>query len=463
MAIIAIMDIGKSNVKLSLVDAQSGDITFSATAGFTALEHDLYPQLDTAGIWNWYLDELSNISSTANITHIGVTAHGATAALLGVDDLALPVVDYEYTGPEEFTEQYDALCDPFEHTFSPKLPGGLNIGRQLYWQREKFPERFAAAQHLVPYAQYWTWRLTGVPVAEVSSIGSHSDLWFPVERTFSRFAVNQGFAGLFPEMRSADDIIGSPTSSFCQKTGIDPTCQVITGIHDSNASIMPHLKTRSDPFTVMSTGTWVIIFAVGAPLENMDASRDCTANVNIYSDPVACGRFMGGREFAEIAGSGATECSIDDLEFLLRNSIVALPEFARAGGPFRDCVGKIEILDPTLKPDTVLTPTQRFALATLYCALVSDVSLTLCGSLGDIIVEGAFSKNTLLLQCLSVFRTEQTIFSSDDTTGTTTGTAMLIADTIKPPQLSKLPSLPLPLQGALLSYRRLWTEQTAAH
>jgi len=56
-------------------------------------------------------------------------------------------------------------------------------------------------------------------------------------------------------------------------------------------------------------------------------------------------------------------------------------------------------------------------LASLYCALVSDESLTLCNSAGDIIVEGAFANNDILLQCLSVFRDEQKVFASADSTG----------------------------------------------
>jgi len=36
---------------------------------------------------------------------------------------------------------------------------------------------------------------------------------------------------------------------------------VFCGVHDSNASLLPHLGSRQAPFTIVSTGTWVILMA----------------------------------------------------------------------------------------------------------------------------------------------------------------------------------------------------------
>ena len=41
-------------------------------------------------------------------------------------------------------ETYRRLRDPFELTFSPFLPLGLNLGRQLYYLRQTHPELFRA-------------------------------------------------------------------------------------------------------------------------------------------------------------------------------------------------------------------------------------------------------------------------------------------------------------------------------
>ena len=42
--------------------------------------------------------------------------------------------------------------------------------------------------------------------------------------------------------------------------------------------------------------------AAGGALDRLDAGRDMLANVDALGDPVPCARFMGGREFALIAG-----------------------------------------------------------------------------------------------------------------------------------------------------------------
>ncbi len=424
MNTVVVMDIGKTNAKLCVVDGVSGALVDSDTMQTPTLDVPPYPQLDTSAIWQWYVAGLARIQQSRCIDTIVVTAHGATAALLNDDGLVLPVMDYEFVGLDEYRDEYDSLCDSFEHTYSPKLPLGLNVGRQLYWQRKRYPQQFEQAQYLVPYAQYWSWLLTGKAVAEVSTIGSHTDLWNPLEKRYSDFAERQGFAKLFPPLMHAGDSLGSVTADVQKATGIDNSCNVLVGIHDSNASLLPWIHSRDVPLTVMSTGTWVIIFSLGTPLQGLEAERDCTANVTIYSEPVACARFMGGREFAAIAGTAAktnTTVSISDVLAVIELGALALPVFADTGGPFPGGEGLVVSQAP-------LTASQTQALASLYCALVSDESLNLCNSAGDIIVEGAFAKNEILLQCLSVFRGEQKLFASADSTGTTMGAAMLATD-----------------------------------
>ena len=73
---------------------------------------------------------------------------------------------------------------------------------------------------------------------------------------------------------------------------------VFCGIHDSNASLLPHVLTRPAPFSVVSTGTWVVIMAIGARKVALDEARDTLINVNALGDPVPSARFMGGRAFA---------------------------------------------------------------------------------------------------------------------------------------------------------------------
>lgn len=456
MTTIAILDIGKTNSKLSLLDASNGAVLDSVSRQSPSLNVAPYPHLDTDGLWEWYLAELKRVSGAFDIKHICVAAHGGSAALIDDSGLVLPVLDYEFAGPDEIADDYDAVCSPFTETYSPKLPHGLNAGRQLFWQRKRFPDQFNKARYLLGYAQYWGWLLTGNAVGEYTTIGAHTDLWNPVERKFSGLAEREGFSDLVPEMKHADEVLGKLSPEVSENTGIDPDCEVLVGIHDSNASLLPWLHTRKEPFTVISTGTWVITFAIGASLTGLVADRDCIANVNLFGDPVACTRYMGGREFSAVAGDTIESGAEADLERLMAEEIFVLPGFTREGGPFQNLPGKI---DCSRSLDSV----ERTTLASLYCALVTDVCLDLCASTGDIIVEGAYAKNSMLMQLLDTLRTDQKVLASSDNTGTTLGAAMLATKTIAPPGLTTATQSSTSLRNRVLNYKAQWLERVQLH
>ena len=110
----------------------------------TVLRDGPYPHYDVERLWHFILDSLGALNRETKIDAISVTTHGATAALLDADgDLALPVLDYEHDGPDTLAADYDAVRPPFAETGTPRLPIGLNLGAQLFWQARHFPTHFA--------------------------------------------------------------------------------------------------------------------------------------------------------------------------------------------------------------------------------------------------------------------------------------------------------------------------------
>ena len=185
--------------------------------------------------------------------------------------------------------------------------------------------------------------------------------------------------------------IGTLRPALARETGLSPRTRVLAGIHDSNASFLCHRAGREsgEPFTVLSSGTWTIILANGGALDALDESRDCLANVDAYGEPTASARFMGGREYAAIAGDAAVAPTRADLSAALARGAMALPSFAEAGGPFPGRRGR-------LVDAGGLAPGERAALASLYLALMSDVSLNLLSSRGPIAVEGPLAQKHAL-------------------------------------------------------------------
>ena len=173
---IAVLDVGKTNVKLVVVDAATRDEIWVRTVPNTIRCDGPYPHADVAMIEAFLIDALADAAAAIGIDAVSITTHGATGALIGPDGLVLPVLDYEYDGPDALDADYARIRPAFAESYAPRLPGGLNLGAQLFWQARCFPDAFARASNFVTYPQFWAWRLTGVAATEPTSLGCHTDL-----------------------------------------------------------------------------------------------------------------------------------------------------------------------------------------------------------------------------------------------------------------------------------------------
>jgi L-fuculokinase len=451
-SLVAVLDIGKTNAKLVVADPRSGEQIWSRAYANRPLTGAPYLAIDAAAIEAFVLAALRDAAGRAEISVIVPVAHGACAALVTAEGLTLPVMDYEEPALEEVAQTYRALRDPFTETGSAFLPFGLNLGRQLHFLETRFPAQFTAARHLLLWPQYWAWRLCGALTSEVTAIGCHTDLWRPRSASFSALAERHGWARLVPPLKPAGTVIGTLTSSVAAQTGLDPSTAVLAGIHDSNASFLRHRLAHQpgEPFVVVSSGTWTVILAAGGRAEGLDEARDCLLNVDAFGEPIPTARFMGGREFAAIAGEEAPTPTFENLEAVLTAGAMAWPCFTAAGGPFRGRIGRIEGADGLDRPS-------RTALAILYCALVADVSLDLLGSRGPIVIEGPFADNPLFGALLAAFRPNQLVSLSHDRAGTVGGALALVApEQAFSPRLTRCPPL---LSPQLASYCRAWRAQ----
>lgn len=415
---IAVMDVGKTNVKLVVHDLEAGHEVFVRTRPNAVLAGPPYPHFDVDGIWDFVLEALGEAARSTPVDAISFTTHGAAFALMASDDLAMPIIDYEFAGPDDLDAAYAAARPPFSESFTPRLPGGLNAGAQIFWQSRTFPETFARVTAILPYPQYWAYRFSGVLASEATSFGVHTDLWAPARREFSSFARAEGWSGLFAPMRAAFDCLGPVKADIAARTGIGADTPVICGIHDSNASLLPHLMTRRPPFTVLSTGTWVIVFAVGGRADTLDQSRDGLCNVDAHGNPVPSSRFMGGREFELLTREGTATPNADDVADILASYAMILPTFAPGCGPFPNHQGRW-----TVDPQS-LSPGHRTAVVSLYLALVAHEAMNVAGAAGPIVIEGPFGRNALFAEALGRLSGREVLIA-EGSTGTSTGAAML--------------------------------------
>ena len=402
----AVLDVGKTNAKL---------IAFSPDGRI--LEQLRHPQqivtenglrvLDVDGIFGWLDAALAGLRRRHDLSGLMVSTHGCSYALLAADKtLAAPILDYEQELPAAANAEFARIAPPFAETYSPDLPGGLNLGRAIFFQEWADPTLAARTRHILTYPQYWTWRLSGALASEISFLGCHSHLWRPLAGRFSSLAVNRGWAAKFPPFAPAGALVG-------ERDGLG----VHNGVHDSNAAFYYYKSLGFSHFTLISSGTWVIIFNPDCPLDRLDPARDMLANVTVDGAPVATIRFMGGREYDVISGQARQEVSEDMLRRAIARDQMALPSFA-AGGPFPPRAGRL--VGPA--PESAA---ERAAIATLYVAMMTAASLDLVSSSGDIILDGGLALNVALCATLAALRPGQSLYRNTNAEGTAMGAAAL--------------------------------------
>ncbi len=402
-------------------------------------------ELDVRAIESWLFDSLRQAPQRERVAGIVPIAHGAAAVLLDHAGNVLAAPDYEDTCFDQVAEEYAALRDSFSVTYSPNLPQGLNLGRQLFFMQRRHPELFARIGNILLYPQYWSWRLSGVMASEVTSLGTHTDLWRPYDRSYSSLARKQGWARLMPSMYRASDQLGSLRADVAAAAGLPERCLVACGVHDSNASYLRFLMDRErEAFTVVSSGTWTIVMANRGELTRLREERDMLANVNVFGAPIATARYMGGREYEAIA-QGATEPTIDGLIEVLARGSLALPSFASAG-PYAGRRGALEGAEGLNAP-------QRASLATLYSALMTAQLIESLGSAGEIFVDGPLARNPLFGSVLGGCVPVGTVRIYPEGGGTSVAAHLAGLPSQSRSLLQTVP--PLRLRG-LLEYQALW-------
>ena len=290
----------------------------------------------------------------------------------------------------------------------------------------------------------------------MTSLGCHTDLWLPKQSAFSALVDQLHIREKFPPLRSAFDALGPLLPEIATDIGLPSPVPVHCGIHDSNASLLAHLMDREGSFSVVSTGTWVVSFAVGGNLDQLDPKRDTLANVDAYGRAVPSARYMGGREF-DLMTEGLQKPAPAEYEALtaqvLDRGIMALPSAVPGCGPF---------------PGTQLRwrnagqarDAERYAAACIYAALMTESCLGLLGAKGPIVVEGPFSENAIYLKALANFsgRVVEAIAGS---TGTATGAGLLAGATPKEKH-GRLYQPDKDASGTLYAaYRAQWVEAVA--
>jgi sugar (pentulose or hexulose) kinase len=454
---VIVLDVGMTLSKLSLF-GRDGRPTAQRAYQNRVIEAHGRHWLDTDGIDLWVRTTLQEFGSFPSPTAIVPVGHGAAAALVRERTVVCPVPDYEDDIGPALRAEYDPLRDPFAATGSPTLPGGLNLGAQLYRLQREIPGLWNNGTVILPWPQFWAWKLTNVAASEVSSLGCHTDLWLPQQRCRSTLARKLGWVDRLAAICAADSVLGPVSREYARATGLPADISVYCGAHDSNAALhavrgYPEVAGREA--TVISTGTWFVAMRILGATATSDfaalpESRDCLVNVDVAGRPVPSARFMGGRELDMLGGvkGSVPGEALAALRAVLHSGAMVLPGIVPGVGPFPHAAGGW-IAEPSDAP-------VRSAAAALYAALMLDTALELIGARELLIVEGRFALCELFVRALATLRVHDRVLMNRECSGGVSFAALRLVDAELPPTVRLDRAVPFDID--LSAYKARWLE-----
>ena len=226
-------------------------------------------------------------------------------------------------------------------------------------------------------------------------------------------------------MRAAWEVLGTVRPALAQRLGLPAGVRVHTGVHDSNACLSRWLR-HWPRLTLISSGTWVVVMAPGAPTRRLDPAADELANVSVRNEAVPTARFMGGRELQVLCdGADPALADLATLNTLLARGLRVLPGFEAQGGPFRDRSGSLfDAQGPVRLQD--LAPHERATAAAMYVAQVTARTIEHLAGARPVVLEGPFARNPVIVEVLAALLPAGALHVVDQgLEGTVHGSAML--------------------------------------
>jgi L-fuculokinase len=295
-SVIAIFDIGKTNKKLFLFDEQYNIVLEKSEQFDEITDEDGDACENIAALTNWVNECLNEVflNKKLHVNALNFSTYGASFVHIDVEGKPVaPLYNYlkPYPAPlqDEFYRKYGGEIAFSIHTASPVL-GNLNSGMQLYRLKKQKPELFEQIRYSLHLPQYMSFLVTGRAYSDITSIGCHTGLWnFPQNHYHEwiyREGVNEKLAAIFP----SDQLMFSQWQGHALLTGV--------GLHDSSAALIPYLFHFTEPFVLLSTGTWCISLNPfnQTRLTYEELQQDCLCYMEYRGKPIKASRLFAGYE-----------------------------------------------------------------------------------------------------------------------------------------------------------------------
>ncbi len=429
----AIFDIGRTNKKFFLFDSDFQEVYREYIRFDEITDEDGYPTENLAALEDWAKTVFDRMlhSPEFDIVSLNFSCYGASLVHIDENGEVLTPL-YNYMKPlkdkiyDNFYKKYGPEPEFSRVTGSPKL-GMLNTGMHLYWLKKYQPETFKKIKYSLHLPQYLSYLFTGVPVSEYTSIGCHTILWDYEKNNYHHWVFQEGIDTLLPPIVATEKTIPIDYNG--------KTVQIGPGIHDSSSALLPYVCSITEPFLLVSTGTWSISinpFTKGM-LTLEDIRKKSLFNMRIDGSPVKVSRLFLGNEYKLQVKLLAAYFNVsDDYHRTMKFDQEIFFEINKDFEPMFKWIS----ISAENGPGQTVIPYDRFEHA--YHQLMIELVLLQVESIkiaaGDnqiekLYIDGGFSDNDVYIKLVSHYLRNMELRTTNSSLGSALGAAIAISDT----------------------------------
>ncbi|MFT4019357.1 MAG: FGGY family carbohydrate kinase [Agriterribacter sp.] len=291
--VIAIFDIGKTNKKLLLFDEQYGLVKEVSNRFAEVTDDDGFPCDDIASLSEWILEQYRQLlhSEVHELKAVNFSTYGASLVHIDKEGKQIGYLyNYLKPYPPELMQQFlnaRGGATVFSQQTSSPVMGHLNAGMQLYWLKENKPVFFNNIGTSLHFPQYLSFLLTGKRFAEMTNLGAHSAMWDFDKKQYHSWLQQENLRQRLCEVLPGDTAVSTPG-----------TITIGIGLHDSSAATIPYLASFTEPFIILSTGTWTISlnpFNSSLPTA-AELEKGCLSYLTYQGNPVKTAMLFAGND-----------------------------------------------------------------------------------------------------------------------------------------------------------------------
>ncbi len=427
--VIAIFDVGKTNKKLFLFD-ENYHIVYEKSARFTeTVDEDGDPCENLESLELSVFESLREVFKLTEfeVKAINFSTYGASFVHINAAGKPVaPLYNYLKEFPEDLKEKfyktYGGETKLARETCSPVL-GNLNSGMQLYRIKHKKPELFNQIQYSLHLPQYLSYLLSGKPCTDITSIGCHTGLWDFEKNDYHYWVSAEGLTEKFAT------IIPSNGTFTANKLG--NSIPIGVGLHDSSAALIPYLVNFSEPFILISTGTWCISLNPFnySPITDDELANDCLCYMQYKGSPVKASRLFAGNEHElqvkRIASHFNVNTSI--LKNVEYDPAIIQKLTDRSDNQFQSSRHQSAFVNRDLSAFANHIEAYHQLIIDIMEQQYQSTTLALKGTkVSRIFVDGGFSKNSIYMNLLAKAFPELEVFAASMAQATAVGAAIAI-------------------------------------